>query len=86
MKRNFFKLILAVAVAAFAGYNVHQSNLKTSLFFEVTLDDVEALAGCEVSSDMSKNKGICVEDVNNGQEYCVTGSIWGTGPSCSGTI
>lgn len=53
----------------------------------VALADVEALAGCEVSSDPSKNTGVCSGDVNGNREYCVkSSSQWGGGPACSGTI
>ena len=40
----------------------------------VALADVEALAGCEVSSDPSKNTGVCSGDVNGNREYCVKSS------------
>lgn len=64
-------------------YNAQKSDVMSG----VALADVEALAGCEVSSDPSKNTGVCSGDVNGSSEYCVkSSSQWGGGPACSGTI
>ena len=45
-------------------------------YVAMTLDNVEAVAACEVSSDSSKNKGVCERDVNGTEDYCVR-SNWG---------
>lgn len=86
MKRSVIKSTMIAFVAIFAGYNVYQSNVSTQNLSNITLAEVEAIAACEVSSNDGFNNGLCMGDVNNGNDYCVTGSIWGTAPKCSATI
>lgn len=87
MRKNILKVIMLIVVALFAGYNVYSSKVQVKSFLDTTLGDVEALAGCEVSSDPDKNVGVCVSDVDEIREYCAKKtSIWGGGPECSGTI
>ncbi|NVK94899.1 NVEALA domain-containing protein [Bacteroides sp. L10-4] len=78
---KIFKITLVAAVAAVAGYGVY-ANQKTEGVSDLVLDDVEAIAACEVSAS-GPNKGACVKDVNTSREFCVTG---GWGPACSATI
>lgn len=86
MKMRFLKIGILTAFALVAGYNVCRIQKPTRML-DVELSDVEALAGCEVSSNSSSNTGICCKDVNTSREYCVTSSSqWGGGPKCSGTI
>ena len=84
MKRNLIMAVFAVAVIG--GINVFNVQRK-NVFSDVDLTNVEALAGCEVSSDDKKNTGRCKPDVDGLNEYCVAATtIWETGPKCSGTI
>lgn len=86
MKKKIIRSVFVVAFAMVAGYNVYCSQ-KPAEMSDMALVDVEALAGCEVSSNSSNNTGICSKDVNTSKEYCVTSSSqWGGGPQCSGTI
>lgn len=73
-------------VAMVTGYNVYQSNVIPQDVRSITLTEVEAIAACEVSSNSSTNNGVCLGDVNNGNDYCVTGTIWSSAPKCSATI
>lgn len=86
MKKSMIKLSVIAVVAIVAGYNVYHSNVETQNLSNITLAEVEAIAACEVSSDTNANKGICLGDVSNGNDYCVTGSIWASAPKCSETI
>lgn len=87
MRKNILKLMMFIAVALVASYNVYSSKVQVNSFLYTTLGDVEALAGCEVSSNPNKNIGICVSDVDEIREYCAKNtSTWPSGPSCSGTI
>ena len=87
MRKKILKLMMCTVVAVFASYNVYSTKVQVNSFFDATLGDVEALAGCEVSSDPMKNVGICVSDVDGIREYCAKkNSIWLSGPECSGTI
>ena len=86
MKKTILKVTLVAAFALFAGYNVYCTQ-QSGVVPDLTSADVEALAGCEVSSDSSRNTGICSGDVNGSREYCVTSSSqWGGGPKCSATL
>ena len=81
------KIILSVAfvaTAAIAGVNyLHsQKNVEIS---DLTIENVEALAGCEVSSQTLLNKGVCVKKVNSSEDVCVESSSM-SGSACSGTI
>lgn len=86
MKKNIIGFTLFISFAIVGGYSTYVSQQHSILPFTTTFDDVEAIAACEVSADDSNNKGKCFADVNNGQEYCVSGTIWGEAPKCSGTI
>ena len=87
MKKIILKSMLFAAISVVASYNVYSSKVQVNSVFNTTLRDVEALAACEVSSDPSKNVGICVSDVDGVREYCAKkDNIWGNGPACSGTI
>ena len=82
MKKKFIYAVTFVALAAVAGWNYQQSE-QASKSCDMMLRDVEALAGCEVSSTTILNTGRCVKEVNSSREVCVTS---GDGPVCSGTI
>ena len=87
MRKKILKFMMFAAISVVASYNVYSSKLQVNSFFNTTLGDVEALAACEVSSDPSKNVGICVSDIDGMREYCAKkDNIWGNGPACSGTI
>ena len=84
--KKVVKLAFVAAFVAVAGYGVY-ANQTSNAMSDLALANVEALAGCEVSSDPSKNTGVCSGDVNGNREYCVkSSSQWGGGPACSGTI
>lgn len=46
------KILLAVAIAAIAGYNVSQSNNETEGMSDTMLANVEALANYETNDDL----------------------------------
>ena len=84
--KKVIKLFFVAAFVVVAGSGVY-ANQTSGTISDLALADVEALAGCEVSSDPSKNTGVCSGDVNGSSEYCVkSSSQWGGGPACSGTI
>lgn len=83
MKKNILKVTLVTMFALFAGYNVYCSQSTQKNFVNVILDEVEAVAACEVSPNWADNRGNCTSDVNNSNAYCVS-SAWG--PACCKTI
>lgn len=81
------KVLLTVAVvatAAIAGSNYLHSE-KGVKMSNLTMENVEALAGCEVSSITVLNKGVCVRKVNSSEDVCVESSST-SGSACSGNI
>lgn len=77
--------VIATLVVVFMfgiAYHVSDKQGNTIATF-VSIDEVEAIAGCEVSSNSSLNIGVCKKDVNSSNEYCVTGN---GGSQCSGTV
>lgn len=87
MRKNILKATMVAVFAVVASYNVYSSKNQVAQFLDTTLGDVEALAGCEVSSNPDKNIGICVSDIDEVREYCAKkNNVWGGGPACSGTI
>lgn len=86
MKKNIIRNTLIATIAIVAGFNVYQSNVRIINLSDTSLTEVEAIAACEVSAISSNNKGVCVKDLNNTNEYCVVGSSWPTSPVCSETI
>ena len=44
MKKKFYAALLAVAVIAFTGYNVYQSQKADASLFDLAMANVEALA------------------------------------------
>ncbi|MDM8154403.1 hypothetical protein QUW14_08780 [Bacteroides gallinaceum] len=83
MKRNILKVMVVIVCAIGIGYNTFHAQECSNKYVFTELDSVEAIAACEVSSDPSKNTGVCQKDINNSREYCVTG-IGMSG--CCGTI
>lgn len=83
MKQNILKVLLVVACAFIAGYNTFKAQEKGTEYVAMTLDNVEAVAACEVSSDSSKNNGVCERDVSDTEDYCVKAN-WGI--QCCATI
>ena len=81
-KKKVFGAVALIAITVAAGWNYQQSE-QASKSCDMMLRDVEALAGCEVSSTTILNTGRCVKEVNSSREVCVTS---GDGPVCSGTI
>ncbi|HJD10964.1 MAG TPA: NVEALA domain-containing protein [Candidatus Phocaeicola caecigallinarum] len=81
--KNILKTMAVVACVFVAGYNTFTVQEKGNGYVAMTLDNVEAVAACEVSSDSSKNKGVCERDVNGTEDYCVR-SNWGI--QCCATI
>lgn len=83
MKRKMLKIVLIIACVLGIGYNTFEAQECNNKYVFAGLDSVEAIAACEVSSDPSKNTGVCQKDINSSREYCVTG-IGMAG--CCGTI
>lgn len=79
--KKVMKIVFVAAFAAVSGYGVYV-NQKIDVVSDLVLDDVEAIAACEVSA-VGHNDGRCVKDVNTSNEYCV---VAGWGPVCSTTI
>lgn len=75
------KKIIVMAIASFAtiaGWNISKSETGSKIS-QVILSEIEALAGCETSSNPSANVGTCSSMVGGGGDVCVA-----PGSSCSG--
>ncbi|RHJ91734.1 NVEALA domain-containing protein [Parabacteroides bouchesdurhonensis] len=82
--KNMIKIVFVAIVAAIAGYGVYTSQ-KSSIKLGWSSIEVEALAGCEVSSSGSSNGGYCSSNYGGSGDSCTT-----TGDSgavrCSGNF
>lgn len=80
------KIILAVAVvatAAIAGWNYQQGTQSSKVITSLTLENMESIAGCEVSASTPANSGGCTTEVGSNREVCARNA---DGPVCSGTF
>ena len=75
----------AVVAMSVATYHVASVSSDSPVMASMTLDEAEAVAGCEVSSNASLNKGYCVPKFNSSGDACVTNSDSGA-VRCSGDI
>jgi hypothetical protein len=83
MKKYFFIFgVLMVAIIAIWNMDLNVENSSTSV--SVSLLEIEALSGCEVSPNKSLNTGYCVKLMGTTTAVCVdTGS---KSPRCSGNF
>lgn len=84
MKAKIIKLSLAVAVMTVVGYYSYEKN-EVAPFATMTLNEVEAVASCEVSSDPNLNRGYCVKNYGGAGDACVSSGS-GSEVRCSGNI
>ncbi|MDR2009051.1 MAG: hypothetical protein LBQ22_01035 [Bacteroidales bacterium] len=73
--------MVALTIVAIAISNVSLNKAKNSA--HTSLLNIEALSGCEVSSDPSKNTGYCVKKTGSNEDVCVDSSSSGA-VRCSG--
>ena len=82
--KNFFFAGLAIAALAAGGFTY--SATKTGHNHPgMSLDEVEAITACEVSSDASKNQGYCSSLYNAPTDACTSTGDGGS-VRCSGNI
>ena len=77
------KLILLVAVVAVAAITYVKASSERNEFSLMSLTSVESIAGCEVSSNASENRGYCMKNYNSGGDSCVSSGSGGE-VRCSG--
>lgn len=65
------KIAFTVTFAAIAGYGVY-TNQKSHTALQWYLADIEAIAGCETSSNGSENKGYCSPNYGGSGDSCTT--------------
>ena len=82
MIKKIISVAFVAAVFSVGMYSYTQSQHDKSIN-DITLASVEALAGCETSSDHSNNTGYCSSLVGGGGDACVTQGS-GSEPRCSG--
>lgn len=80
-KTNLFIAVIAIAAIAIFSY-VKASECNRTLSI-LDMDKVEAIAGCEVSSDHSKNLGYCVKKYGTNEDVCTSDGP-GSATRCSG--
>lgn len=80
-KINLFIVVVAIAAIAIFSY-VKASECNRTLSI-LDMDKVEAIAGCEVSSDHSKNTGYCVTLHGTNIDVCTSDGP-GNATRCSG--
>lgn len=66
------KITIIAAIAAVASGGVYTSLGNGTEISELTMSNVEAVAGCEVSSNGSENKGYCSSMVGGSGDACTT--------------
>ena len=81
MKSKILTVMGLIIIALATSIHVNMS-VKNNYSFDMSLGNTESLAGCEVSSDPSKNTGICGSLTGGGGDACVNAYIGG--PKCSG--
>lgn len=69
MKKALF--VVAIIALSVVNYFKTTANVTDSLNEEFNLSQVEAIAGCEVSSDPAQNKGYCVPNFGSEGDSCV---------------
>lgn len=81
--KKFIKSACVAAVVAVSGYNVYQSQFVMDAISNFALPNVEAIAGCEISSSHANNTGYCSSIMGGSGDSCVTTGS-GSEPRCSG--
>lgn len=76
MKKKVFGAVALIAIAVAAGWNVQQSNNKVEMS-DLTLENIEALASGEGSSD-------CTRECPYSGYMCIINFTDGTSISCPG--
>ena len=84
MKRKILTGIGLTGVALVISFHI-TLGMKNSNSFDMKLENIESLAGCEVSSNSMHNIGRCHEKAGGG-ETCVKESYNYLKPVCSGDI
>ena len=51
MRKKIFAALIVAVVATFAGYNIYQSQRVESIMSDLTMANVEALAGSEINDE-----------------------------------
>ena len=51
MSKKIFAALIVAVVATFAGYNIYQSQRVESIMSDLTMANVEALAGSEINDE-----------------------------------
>ena len=51
MGKKIFATLIVAVVATFAGYNIYQSQRVESIMSDLTMANVEALAGSEINDE-----------------------------------
>ena len=83
-KKKIFSFIAFFCLIVVAVFNIQLELNENSVVQVLKLNSIEALSGCEVSSQPSDNNGFCVQVYGGSGDACVT-SAW-TDPwvPCSG--
>lgn len=82
--KKIMKFVAVVAIVIVAGYGVCVGQ-KVKILSYCTIDGNEALAGCEVSSNASENKGYCSSNYGGYGDSCTTTGDSGS-VRCSGNF
>ncbi|MCD8044711.1 MAG: NVEALA domain-containing protein [Tannerellaceae bacterium] len=78
-----FKLLTVLVVFILGGGLTMYQPVDEIDVSSLLLQDIEALAGCEVSSDSSQNQGYCVRNYGGSGDSCVSNGDGGS-VRCSG--
>jgi hypothetical protein len=76
MKKYVYSMVALIIVVITI---CNMSLSKTKSFTYTSILDIEAVSGCEVDSDASKNKGYCIKKYKSTEDVCVS-------ESCSGAV
>ena len=77
------KILIFGLFSAISISGILYSTTRNSSMSFLIMDDIEALAGCEVSSDASKNTGYCTTVKGSNEDVCANSGS-GAEVRCSG--
>ena len=83
MNRKILTGVVLIGITLLTGFNINVG-MNNSNSFNVSLEKIESLAGCEASSNMNENTGHCMKEKDSDRDVCISGVA--AGPSCSGNF
>lgn len=71
MKKKYYYLFVIVAILFLSVYQMTKSSDSEIVVSNILINDIEAVAGCETSSDKDQNTGYCEPKQGELDDACV---------------